>query len=425
MANLKQVQGGVHINNNLTYTPGSSYIFSIDCDSSSSYAMLVDENKNVWIPKLKNYATQDQVNILANDLNDLENHFEETYTNISASYNNLKEYVTTTYTNISASYNNLKEYVTTTYTNISTSNNNLKEYVTNTYTNINTSYTNLYGYVKSSYNFLRDTDTHLQSQLTGLLEAKDVLNWQGSLTPSITSSNSISGTWTPSNSITTAGATFKITSNGYFGTEYVYAGDMIISYSDSASKTSPAGWIIVKAHISVLTNNGTKETVHPTKILTNVHLGQDGTLTYTYFEGKFNFAENSSYSKFGEAGRVIATNEDKPYYLSFANKTSDYSYTYVDTDIKVNPSTNSIIATNFEGTAQKAIDSQRISITNKTSGTYNIALVDRTSGNGYTYINSGITLNTSTNTISANISGNANTVDNLKVNYTTDSSPFY
>ena len=73
MANLKQVQGGVHINNNLTYTPGSSYIFSIDCDSSSSYAMLVDENKNVWIPKLKNYATQDQVNILANDLNDLEN----------------------------------------------------------------------------------------------------------------------------------------------------------------------------------------------------------------------------------------------------------------------------------------------------------------------------------------------------------------
>ena len=425
MANLKQVQGGVHINNNLTYTPGSSYIFSIDCDSSSSYAMLVDENKNVWIPKLKNYATQDQVNILANDLNDLENHFEETYTNISASYNNLKEYVTTTYTNISASYNNLKEYVTTTYTNISTSYNNLKEYVTNTYTNINTSYTNLYGYVISSYNFLRDTDTHLQSQLTGLLEAKDVLNWQGSLTPSITSSNSISGTWTPSNSITTAGATFKITSNGYFGTEYVYAGDMIISYSDSASKTSPAGWIIVKAHISVLTNNGTKETVHPTKILTNVHLGQDGTLTYTYFEGKFNFAENSSYSKFGEAGRVIATNEDKPYYLSFANKTSDYSYTYVDTDIKVNPSTNSIIATNFEGTAQKAIDSQRISITNKTSGTYNIALVDRTSGNGYTYINSGITLNTSTNTISANISGNANTVDNLKVNYTTDSSPFY
>ena len=43
MANLKQVQGGVHINNNLTYTPGSSYIFSIDCDSSSSYAMLVDD----------------------------------------------------------------------------------------------------------------------------------------------------------------------------------------------------------------------------------------------------------------------------------------------------------------------------------------------------------------------------------------------
>ena len=142
MANLKQVQGGVHINNNLTYTPGSSYIFSIDCDSSSSYAMLVDENKNVWIPKLKNYATQDQINILANDLNDLGKHFEETYTNISTSYNNLKEYVTTTYTNISASYNNLKEYVTTTYTNI------------------NTSYTNLYGYVISSYNFLRDTDTH-------------------------------------------------------------------------------------------------------------------------------------------------------------------------------------------------------------------------------------------------------------------------
>ena len=371
MANLKQVQGGVHINNNLTYTPGSSYIFSIDCDSSSSYAMLVDENKNVWIPKLKNYATQDQVNILANDLNDLENHFEETYTNISTSYNNLKEYVTTTYTNISASYNNLKEYVTTTYTNInasynnlteyvtttytniSTSYNNLKEYVTNTYTNVNTSYTNLYGYVISSYNFLRDTDTHLQSQLTGLLEAKDVLNWQGSLTPSITSSNSISGTWTPSNSITTAGATFKITSNGYFGTEYVYAGDMIISYSDSASKTSPAGWLIVKSHISVLTNNGTKETVHPTKILTNVHLGQDGTLTYTYFDGNLNFAENSEYSKFGEAGRVIATNEDKPYYLSFANKTSDYSYTYVDTDIQVNPSTN-VITANISGNANSS-----------------------------------------------------------------------
>ena len=193
----------------------------------------------------------------------------------------------------------------------------------------------------------------MQSQLTGLLEAKDVLNWQGSLTPSITSSNSISGTWTPSNSITTAGATFKITSNGYFGTEYVYAGDMIISYSDSASKTSPAGWLIVKSHISVLSNNGTKETVHPTKILTNVHLGQDGTLTYTYFDGNLNFAENSEYSKFGEAGRVIATNEDKPYYLSFANKTSDYSYTYVDTDIQVNPSTN-VITANISGNANSS-----------------------------------------------------------------------
>lgn len=127
-----------------------------------------------------------------------------------------------------------------------------------------------------------------------LLELKDAFIYRGTITPNENTStnpgvfqatgqlNSEEGAM--GISYTSAGSVYKIDSTGYFGDKHVHAGDMIISYSDLATTSSTNYWNVIETHIThdnisqKLLNTESSEN----RLLTNVKLLHNGTLTYTY-----------------------------------------------------------------------------------------------------------------------------------------------
>lgn len=80
-----------------------------------------------------------------------------------------------------------------------------------------------------------------------------------------------------------AGAVYKVKTAGYFGTERVKAGDMIISYSDSATASSAVGWNVINQNIDLRQTASSSTNGDNTKrVITNVNLTGDGELTYNY-----------------------------------------------------------------------------------------------------------------------------------------------
>lgn len=152
-----------------------------------------------------------------------------------------------------------------------------------------------------------------------LLAAKDVFRFAGTFTPQITAwepaqtSPTVKGTWNPSHSQVadsdndieysysysnadfSAGAVWKSTTTGWFGSTYVMGGDIIISYSDAATGTNESGWAIIDTHIAFMENWGTYSTYIGNGALlddsskdlrnffiTNINLSDTGYLSYTY-----------------------------------------------------------------------------------------------------------------------------------------------
>lgn len=89
---------------------------------------------------------------------------------------------------------------------------------------------------------------------------------------------------------TKTGAVYKVDSTGYIGTQKVNAGDMIISYNDSAVAGNNNYWNIINENIDLRTvsptqkyfNNSSSAT-NKKRILTGVYLTADGTLSYSYY----------------------------------------------------------------------------------------------------------------------------------------------
>ena len=81
---------------------------------------------------------------------------------------------------------------------------------------------------------------------------------------------------------TTRGAMYKVSNSGFFGTERVSPGDMIISYSNSTTGDSVIGWDIINENLDLrqLSNNA----LNGKNVITSVNLTNDGTLSYTYNE---------------------------------------------------------------------------------------------------------------------------------------------
>jgi len=121
--------------------------------------------------------------------------------------------------------------------------------------------------------------------------ANDALRYCGTVTPSQAQNGTVTfthntvhpGHETPDYS---AGAVYKVNGTGYFYGERVSAGDMVISYSDSAAATSSDGWNVINQNIDLrqltptqVYNGGSKSS----NVITNVNLTSDGTLSYTYY----------------------------------------------------------------------------------------------------------------------------------------------
>lgn len=130
-----------------------------------------------------------------------------------------------------------------------------------------------------------------------LIEANDALRYCGTVTPASAANGNITlshyqteddpelvnpGHHTTPD--TSRGAVYKVSSTGYIGLEYVKAGDMIISYQDNAVANTYVGWDVINENLHLVTINPT-QTYNPTqnRVLTNVHLTDDGTFSYTYY----------------------------------------------------------------------------------------------------------------------------------------------
>ncbi len=130
-----------------------------------------------------------------------------------------------------------------------------------------------------------------------LIEANDALRYCGTVTPASAANGNITlshyqteddpelvnpGHHTKPD--TSRGAVYKVSSTGYIGLEYVKAGDMIISYQDNAVANTYVGWDVINENLHLITIEPT-QAYNPTqnRVLTNVHLTDDGTFSYTYY----------------------------------------------------------------------------------------------------------------------------------------------
>lgn len=130
-----------------------------------------------------------------------------------------------------------------------------------------------------------------------LLQANDVFRYSGVVTPSDSPNGPIQlhqqalagpGHSDPDLSV---GAIYKVMTPGYIGTEYVSPGDTIYSYMDSAEEHSATGWQVINENVHLITLTptraynsitGTPTATEKKHVLTNVHLNDEGSLSYTY-----------------------------------------------------------------------------------------------------------------------------------------------
>ena len=131
-----------------------------------------------------------------------------------------------------------------------------------------------------------------------LIEANDALRYCGTVTPAdaINGNITLEHFYDPNDDPnvidvahhgipdTSRGAVYKVTSEGYVGDEYVKAGDMIISYLDNAQVSTYVGWNVINENLHIITEDPTNaKNTEGNKVLTNVHITDDGRLSYTTY----------------------------------------------------------------------------------------------------------------------------------------------
>ena len=121
-----------------------------------------------------------------------------------------------------------------------------------------------------------------------LIEANDALRYCGTVTVSAEENGAFTLTHNPSAAPghgevtpdTTRGAVYKVTNIGFFGTQRVSPGDMIISYTDTTTASSFEGWDVINENIDLRQLN--RSALNGKAVITNVSLTADGTFSYTY-----------------------------------------------------------------------------------------------------------------------------------------------
>lgn len=121
-----------------------------------------------------------------------------------------------------------------------------------------------------------------------LILANDALRYCGTVSPATEVNGEFTLTHNPSphagHGITTPdtsrGAVYKVTGVGYFGTERVTPGDMIISYSDETTGSSATGWDVINENLDL--RQLVEQKINSNNVVTNVKLEADGTFSYSY-----------------------------------------------------------------------------------------------------------------------------------------------
>ena len=150
-----------------------------------------------------------------------------------------------------------------------------------------------------------------------LIESNDAMHYCGIVDPGSTPGSPVhlhcvvnneehTNSW-----IYSTGAVYKVRSPGYFGTEYVVPGDMIISYSDAirtfTSEDNVHGlsdlryWNVINQNIALINDykGNTKNSDDNSLIITNIHMYDNGTLSYNAYQLT---STTSGSNKFTEAG---------------------------------------------------------------------------------------------------------------------------
>lgn len=202
-----------------------------------------------------------------------------------------------------------------------------------------------------------------------LLAAKDVFRFAGTFTPTDTTwttdpkDHTVRGSWKPSvtpstdvdndqqysysytNEDFSAGAVWKVTSTGWFGSTYVMGGDLVISYDDAAKNNNDAGWAVIDTQIAFMENYGTYSTYKGNGALlndpdlrnffiTNINLSDTGYLTYSYAGILTEYRTDSSSTN--ARGLITKSGNDRnPKFLSNIslirhNNRIELAYTYTD-----------------------------------------------------------------------------------------------
>ena len=188
----------------------------------------------------------------------------------------------------------------------------------------------------------------------------------------------------------------------------------------TASKFSGTAATATNAVNVGVTNSGNNETVYlafvdtttgnrPIEVDTNLNYNPStNTLTAANITGTVSTATNAVNVAVANSGN------NETVYLTFADNTTGNRPLEVDANLNYNPSTNVLTAGTFSGTATTATNAVNVGVANS-SNNENVYLtfVDNTTGNRPLEVDSNLSYNPSTNTLTAtNITGTVSTATN-------------
>ena len=123
----------------------------------------------------------------------------------------------------------------------------------------------------------------IETSIENAFRTNDALRYVGTVSAALVQNGHVDFTFNNDMYPFDRGAVYKVSNAGYFGTQRVSTGDMIISNNDEASNTSFSFWDVINENLNLRTLDTTLLPIG-NKILTYVHLTGDGTFSYTYNE---------------------------------------------------------------------------------------------------------------------------------------------
>lgn len=138
-------------------------------------------------------------------------------------------------------------------------------------------------YVTKAFVTKNYVDNTIETSIEDAFRTNDALRYVGTVSATLVQNGQVSFSMNSDQHPFERGAVYKVSNAGYFGTQWVSPGDMIISNNDLASSTDFSFWDVINENLNLRTLDTSLLPIG-NKILTYVHLTGDGTFSYTYNE---------------------------------------------------------------------------------------------------------------------------------------------